>query len=87
MYKANVKVGLMKSITATEAKNNFGDLLMNAQSSPVVITRNGKEQGILLSIIEYSKLKHQAMQGAISEGVESGFEYCARKIRVDKLIT
>ena len=64
----------MKSITATEAKNNFGDLLMNAQSSPVAITRNGKEQGILLSIKEYSKLKHQAMQNAISEGVESGFD-------------
>ncbi len=64
----------MKSITATEAKNNFGDLLMNAQSSPVAITRNGKEQGILLSIKEYSKLKHQAMQSAISEGVESGFD-------------
>lgn len=61
----------MKTITATEAKNNFGDLLMNAQSSPVAITRNGKEQGVLLSIKEYSKLKHQALQSAISDGVAS----------------
>ena len=39
----------MKTITATEAKTNFGELLMSAQSEAVSITRNGKEQGVLLS--------------------------------------
>ena len=51
----------MKSITATQAKNNFGDLLMNAQSTPIAITRNGKEQGVLISAKEYLKLKQQAL--------------------------
>ena len=47
----------MKSVTATEAKNNIGDLLMNAQSAPIAITRNGKEQGVLISAKEYLKIK------------------------------
>ncbi|PKG98479.1 type II toxin-antitoxin system Phd/YefM family antitoxin [Paraglaciecola sp. MB-3u-78] len=62
----------MKSVTATEAKNNFGDLLMNAQSAPIAITRNGKEQGVLLSAKEYFKIKQQALQTAISAGISSG---------------
>jgi prevent-host-death family protein len=62
----------MKSITATHAKNNFGDLLLNVQSSPVSITRNGKVQGVMLSSQEYLRLKNQILQNAITEGVESG---------------
>ncbi len=62
----------MKIITATEAQNNFGNLLMDAQSEPISITRNGKEKGVLISSTDYQKLKHQALQNAISEGFESG---------------
>lgn len=62
----------MKSVTATEAKNNFGDLLMNAQSAPIAITRNGKEQGVLISAKEYLRIKQQALQTAISAGISSG---------------
>lgn len=62
----------MKTITATEAQNNFGDLLMNAQSEPVAITRNGKGKGVLLSATAYQEIKQQALQRAITEGIESG---------------
>lgn len=62
----------MKTITATEAQNNFGDLLMNVQNEPVAITRNGKEKGVLLSSREYQEIKHRALQQAITEGIESG---------------
>jgi len=62
----------MKSITATVAKNNFGDLLMHTQSAPVAITRNGKEQGVLVSAKEYLRLKQHALQTAISDGLASG---------------
>ena len=51
MKSVNIEI-FMKSITATVAKNNFGDLLMHAQSAPVAITRNGKEQGVLVSAKE-----------------------------------
>jgi len=62
----------MKTITATEAQNNFGDLLMNAQSEPIAITRNGKGKGVLLSATAYQEIKQQALQHAITEGIESG---------------
>jgi antitoxin Phd len=63
---------IMKSITATEAQNNFGDLLMSVQSEPISITRNGKEKGVLLSAEEYKKIKVQILQSAITAGLESG---------------
>jgi prevent-host-death family protein len=72
----------MKSVTATEAKNNFGDLLMNAQSAPIAITRNGKEQGVLISAKEYLRIKQQALQSAISAGIASGD---AGKIDIDSI--
>lgn len=62
----------MKTITATEAQNNFGDLLMNVQSEPISITRNGKEKGVLLSSKEYQDIKHRVLQQAITQGIESG---------------
>lgn len=62
----------MKTITATEAQNNFGDLLMNAQSEPISITRNGKEKGVLLSSKEYQDIKQRILQQAITQGIESG---------------
>ena len=63
---------LMKSVTATEAQNNFGDLLMDAQSEPISITRNGKKKGVLLSSKEYEKIKIQLLQNAITAGLKSG---------------
>ena len=72
----------MKSVTATEAKNNFGELLMNAQSAPIAITRNGKEQGVLISAKEYLRIKQQALQTAISAGISSGD---AGKIDIDSI--
>lgn len=62
----------MKTMTATEAQNNFGDLLMSVQSEPVSITRNGKEKGVLLSATAYQEIKQQALQQAITDGIESG---------------
>ncbi len=62
----------MRSVTASEAKDNFGDLLIGVQSTPISITRNGKEQGVLLSAKEYLKLKQQALQSAITDGMSSG---------------
>ncbi len=62
----------MKTISSTEAQNNFGDLLMSVQSEPVSITRNGKERGVLISAIAYQEIKQQALQQAITNGIESG---------------
>lgn len=39
----------MGKMTATEAKQNFGELLHKAQQEPVEITRNGRRVGVLVS--------------------------------------
>lgn len=40
----------MKTISAREAKNRFGELLDTMQREPVVVTKNNRPVGILISI-------------------------------------
>ena len=39
----------MKKMTSTLAKNNFGDVLTTSQREPVVIEKNGKAVGVVIS--------------------------------------
>lgn len=43
----------MKTMTATEAKNRFGELLDNAQAGPVAIQKNGRDVAYLISRDDY----------------------------------
>ena len=45
-----------KSITATEAKNRFADLVDLARTEPITITRNDRAVAFVLSPAEYSRL-------------------------------
>ena len=40
----------MKIMTARDAKNHFGEFLDSAQREPVVITKNNRPVGIMISI-------------------------------------
>jgi prevent-host-death family protein len=40
----------MKSMSARDAKNHFGEFLDASQREPVVITKNGRPVGIMISI-------------------------------------
>ncbi len=53
-----VKIVIMtnKSITATEAKNRFADLVDQARTEPITITRNDRAVAIVLSPTEYARL-------------------------------
>jgi prevent-host-death family protein len=44
----------MSRITATDAKNRFGQLLEMAQRGPVHIQKNGRDVGVLVSPDEYA---------------------------------
>ncbi len=46
----------MTSITATEAKNRFADLVDLARTEPITITRNDRAVAVILSPAEYAKL-------------------------------
>ena len=46
----------MKTLNATQAKNQFGDLLEQSGSEPVAIQKNGKNLRVIMSMEEYEKL-------------------------------
>jgi len=45
----------MDTLSANEAKTQFGDLLLKAQRSPVQINKNGKPVAVVISMDEYEK--------------------------------
>jgi prevent-host-death family protein len=50
----------MNKISATEAKNKFGEVLDNAlQGGPISITRKDRPVGVLLAFDSYMKLEHR----------------------------
>ena len=50
----------MAEISATEAKNKFGELLEIARKEPVWIQKNGRDVAVMLSAEEYAGLKERA---------------------------
>lgn len=62
----------MERINATEAKREFGDILLKAQKSPVGIDKNGKPVAVMLSVDafdEMAALNRQFLEIAIDKGM------------------
>jgi prevent-host-death family protein len=53
----------MAEISATDAKNKFGEVLEMARKEPVRIQKNGRDVAVMLSAEEYAELAERA--GAI----------------------
>lgn len=47
----------MKTLTANDAKRNFGELLLCAQREPVKISKNSKDAVVVMSIQDYNELE------------------------------
>ena len=47
----------MSEVTATDAKNRFGQMLEMAQREPVFIKKNGRDVGVLVSPEEFVRLR------------------------------
>ncbi len=62
----------MDVFSATDAKREFGEMLMRAQKAPVGVTRNGKPIAVIVSETDYQALKLQALRAALIEGEQSG---------------
>ena len=52
----------MKSVSALEAKNRFGELLEAAQRQPVSITRHGRPSVVMISAESYDRRQRVARQ-------------------------
>ena len=62
----------MEIYSASDAKREFGELLIKSQRTPVHVTRNGKPIAVVLSETDYQALKLQSLRTALIEGEESG---------------
>lgn len=47
----------MHTLTANEAKRNFGELLLNAQREPIKISKNNKDAVVVMSIKDFEELE------------------------------
>jgi prevent-host-death family protein len=47
----------MKTLSAREAKYNFGRLIDSARAEPVVVEKHGRPVVVVLSVEEYERLK------------------------------
>lgn len=47
----------MQTLTANDAKRNFGELLLNAQRQPIKISKNSKDAVVVMSIHDYEELE------------------------------
>ena len=63
----------MKRISATEAKREFGEVLLKVQHAPIGIDKNGKPIAVVLSADAYAEitaLNGQYLEQAIAEGMD-----------------
>ena len=56
----------MSAISATDAKNRFGQVLEAAQAEPVHIQKNGRDVAIVVSPEEYRRLQQDAGKPAVN---------------------
>jgi prevent-host-death family protein len=47
----------MNSISANEAKTQFGDMIMKVQRAPIQINKNGKPVAVVISMEEYESIE------------------------------
>ncbi len=62
----------MKILNASDAKREFGEVLISAQHGPVGINRNGKPVAVVISAVEYDRLeaiKEAHLKQSIEEGL------------------
>ncbi len=63
----------METLNATEAKREFGDVLLKVQHSPIGINKNGKPIAVVVSAAEYEELnalKEQWLKAELQKGME-----------------
>jgi prevent-host-death family protein len=60
----------MATISATDAKNKFGQMLEMAQAGPVHIQKSGRDVAVVLSAEEYAKLQAASAAPKVRPAVE-----------------
>ena len=50
----------MRTVSAIDAKNRFGQLLAAAQREPVTVTKQGRPAAVVLSVEDYERMRGAA---------------------------
>ena len=61
----------MSAITATDARNRFGQLLEMARAEPVHVQKNGRDVAVVLSPEEYARLTASAEAPRVRPAIEA----------------
>ena len=61
----------MAVMTATDAKNRFGQMLEMAQKEPVRIQKNGRDVGVVLSPEEYQAYESALQSAKVRPAVDA----------------
>lgn len=67
----------MEHWSASDAKREFGEVLMKVQKEPVGISRNGKPVAVMVSASEYEELqalKEAWLRAGLQKGMDSRSE-------------
>ena len=70
----------LKTVSSTEAQNNFGKLIDDAKQEPIMIQKNGRDQAVILSAEEFNRI---ASETNVNPLVKSSLERSLK--RWDKL--
>ena len=63
---------MMDTLTASDAKREFGEVLLKAQQGPVGINKNGKPVAVMVSAARYAELesfRERFLQQEIDKGI------------------
>jgi prevent-host-death family protein len=60
----------MATMTATEAKNRFGEVLELARKEPVRVQKNGRDVAVVLSAEEYAQLLDRSSAPKVRPHIE-----------------
>lgn len=54
-------------VTATEAKNRFGAMCVQAKSAPIIVEKGGKPDSVIVSFEEFSVLSDARAQQTLAQ--------------------
>lgn len=75
----------MKTYTALDAKNRFGQLLDAAQREPVTVTKQGRASVVVMSIQDYERGRRRAWRRLIKVMDDSGDYARSQGLTEDRL--
>lgn len=78
----------METLSASDARREFGEVLLKAQKGPVGINRNGKPVAVMVSAETFDELQ-AVQQAALQQAIDDGMAdiKAGNIVRVDEVFS